>query len=97
MEFYPGAHLSDLFDLEARNPDGSDNNLANPTWGVAHGQFNRVTENSYPDGLGTLWDLPVENSGSQGIPPNILTGQVGVLPQPREIRTGSWRRPRRRP
>ena len=64
-----GSQLSSLRHLEERNPDGSGNNLTHSDWGAAHTHFLRVTENSYLDGVGTLWDLPLPNLGSQGIPP----------------------------
>ncbi len=78
---HPSAHLRDI---ESRAPDGSGNNIANPDWGKAFHHFIRATPNSYPDGVGTEWDLPVQNTGFQGIPPN-PPQRVGDLPQPRAI------------
>lgn len=34
-----------------RTIDGSNNNLANPTWGAAHEQLQRVVSNGYEDGI----------------------------------------------
>ncbi len=77
---HTAADLSALRNLAARNPDGTGNNLANPDWGTAHSHFLRVTENSYPDGIGVEWDLPVNNTGLAN-PPNM----VGTMPSPRDI------------
>ena len=79
-----GSLLSSLDTLEERNPDGSGNNLTHLDWGAAHTHFLRVTENSYLDGIGTLWDLPLPNLGSQGIPPT-PPNQIGTMPRPRDI------------
>jgi hypothetical protein len=43
-----------LRNIEARNPDGSGNNLANPNWGSTDENFLRVTPNSYLDGRGQM-------------------------------------------
>jgi hypothetical protein len=73
--------LDFLSSLEARTSSGSGNNLLHPDWGVAHGHFVRVTANSYPDGIGTLWDLPVQRTGQ----PQNQPFNVGDMPQPRAI------------
>lgn len=80
----PEVYFQPLQYIEGRNPDGSGNNLANPEWGKSHEHFLRVTENSYLDGIGFQWDLPVQNTGLGGIPPN-PPEQVGTMPAPRQI------------
>lgn len=40
--------------IEARNPDGSGNNIGNPQWGSTDENFIRVTPNSYLDGKGQM-------------------------------------------
>lgn len=89
-QYYYGAHLDSLNTLEARDPSGHGNNLNNDSWGAAHQAFVRVTPNSYPDGIGIAWDLPLQNLGSQGIPPNTdsanpFADRVGDMPRPRDI------------
>jgi len=87
VKLKPGAHLDFLETLEARNSDGSGNNVANGGWGKAHAAFVRATPNSYPDGIGVEWDLPinVRDPSSPGFGTNIGTGSVGDMPRPRDI------------
>jgi hypothetical protein len=71
-QYYYGAHLNWLDTLVARDPSGRGNNLTHDDWGSAHQAFVRATPNSYPgDGLGPEWELPLQNLGTQGIPPNL--------------------------
>ncbi|MBP7241893.1 peroxidase family protein [Amaricoccus sp.] len=87
---YSVSYLSGLDSLSARDPSGHGNNLTHDDWGSAHHAFRRETPNSYRDGLGLEWDLPIQNNGSQGIPPNVdspnpLFDRVGDMPRPRDI------------
>jgi peroxidase len=89
-QFSYGPHLDWLHLIEARESDGTGNNLDNDDWGSSHHAFRRITENSYGDGLGNVWDLPLQNNGTQGIPPNTdspnpFLDRVGDMPRPRDV------------
>lgn len=75
-----GSRESWLGALEARNPDGSDNNRGHADWGVTRTTYQRVTENSYPDRFGASWDVPVQERLGRNGP-----ALVGDDVQPREI------------
>lgn len=66
--------------IEARNPDGTGNNLGRTDQGSALTPYVRVTANSYRDGVGAAWDLPVQEARGRN-----AADLVGAAPQPREI------------
>ena len=50
------ANTDGLQDLEARNADGSGNNLLNPDLGTADSSFSRLADADYADGEGAVQD-----------------------------------------
>ena len=61
-----GIFPDDLGTLEARNSDGSGNNLTNTSWGTAD-VYVRVTPNSYVDGAGQMEAGPAPRAVSDAV------------------------------
>lgn len=72
---------------EYRTIDGSNNNLANPTWGTAHEPIQRALSNGYEDGISAPTGTARPNPRFIS---NALFEQNGLIDDPRQLSAFIW-------
>lgn len=74
---------------ENRSMDGTGNNLANPTWGAAHGQLLRFSTASYADGFNSPARTGVGHASARAIS-NAVVAQTGSTLNARGMSDWVW-------